>query len=84
MKCEDFIKYFKEYYNVNIMSISSQSNIIIQVFMRNIKEKLRLNIEDIYKKNYGLNEGQNHLWIEITGNIDNVNASMPRIKYIFK
>jgi hypothetical protein len=84
MKCEDFIKYFKENYNVNIMSISSQSNVIIQVFMPSRKEKLPLNIEDIYKKYYGLDEGQNYLWLEITGYIDNVNASMPRIKYIFK
>lgn len=84
MKCEDFIKYFKENYNVKIMSISSQSNIIIQVFMPSRKEKLPLNIEDIYKKYYGLDEDQKYLWLEITGYIDNVNASMPRIKYIFK
>ena len=84
MKCEDFIKYFKEKYNVNIMSISCQNNVIIQVFMPSRKEKLPLYIEDIYDKNYCLNKDQKHLWLEIIGYIDNVNASMPKIKYIFK
>ena len=84
MKCEDFIKYFKEKYNVNIMSISCQNNVIIQVFMPSRKEKLPLNIEDIYNKNYCLNKEQKHLWLEIIGYIDDFNASMPRIKYIFK
>ena len=69
MKCEQFIKYFKEKYKVDIMSISCESNSIIQVFMPNSKNKLPLTIEDIYNKYYGLNELQNHLWLEITGYI---------------
>ena len=66
------------------MSISCQNNVIIQVFMPSRKEKLPLYIEDIYDKNYCLNKDQKHLWLEIIGYIDNVNASMPKIKYIFK
>ena len=45
-------------------------------------KKLLLKIEHIYKKANGLKKEQNHLWLEISGVIDNVNVEMPKIKYL--
>jgi len=83
MSCKEFIDYFKEKYKVEIMSISCQSYSIIRVFMPNSKNKISLSIEEIYKQNNELDNKINHLWLEIFGYIDNICASMPRIKYIF-
>ena len=58
--------------------------LLFKFFMSSKKIKLSLTIENIYNPNYGLNKEQNHLRLEIAGYIDNVCASMPRIKYIFK
>ena len=54
------------------------------MFMPSKTKKLPLKIEDIYKNANGLKKDQNHLWLEISGVIDNVNVVMPKIKYLFK
>ena len=84
MTCQEFIDYFKKEYNVNILGIASNFKSIIQLFMPSKKKKLPLLIEEIYKNNNGLKKDQNSLWLEISGEINNINVVMPKIKYIFK
>ena len=48
------------------------------------KAKFPKLIEDIYEQNNGLNQNQNHLWLEISGVIDSVDVIMPKIKYVIK
>ena len=47
-------------------------------------KKLPLLIEEIYEKSSGLKKDQKSLWLEISGEINNVNVIMPKIKYTFK
>ena len=84
LTCQQFIDYMKKNYNVNIKGIISNFKPLIQMFLPNIKKKLPLKIEEIYQKYYQLREEQNCLWIDISGDIDNVSVMMPKIKYIFK
>ena len=84
MTCQEFIDYFKEKYNVNILGISSNFKPIIHLLMRNKNNKLSLKIEEIYEKNNGLKKDQKCLWLDISGDINNINVIMPKIKYIFK
>ena len=84
MTCQEFIDYFKKEYNVNILGIASNSKSIIQVFMPSKKMKLPMLIEDIYAKNHGLKKDQKSIWLEISGEINNINVTMPKIKYTFK
>ena len=84
LTCQQFIDYMKKNYNVNIKGIISNFKPLIQMFLPNIKIKLPLKIEEIYQKNNQLREEQNCLWIDISGDIDNVSVMMPKIKYIFK
>lgn len=84
MTCQNFVDYFKKTYNVNILSISSNLKIIIQMFMPSKKKKLPINIEEIYENNFGKKILENHLWLDVSGEINNINVCMPKIKYIFK
>ena len=84
LTCQQFIDYMKNKYNVNIKGIISNFKPLIQMFLPNNKIKLPLKIEEIYKKNNELKEGQNCLWLDISSDIDNVSVVMPKIKYIFK
>ena len=84
MTCQEFIDYFQKEYNVNILGIASNFKSIIQLFMPSKIKKLPLRIEEIYQKNNRLKKGQNSLWIEISGEINNINVIMPKIKYTFK
>ena len=52
------------------------------MFMPSKTKKLPLKIKDIYKNANGLKKAQNHLWLKISGVIDNVNVVMPKIKYL--
>ena len=84
MTCQEFIEHFKKEYNVNILGIASNFKSIIQMFMPSKKKRLPIRIEEIYEKNCGLKKEQNTLWLEISGEINNINVVMPKIKYIFK
>ena len=84
MTCQEFIDYFKIKYNVNILGIASNFINIIQLFMPSKTKKLPLRIEDIYEKSKGLKKGQKCIWLEISGEINNINVVMPKIKYTFK
>lgn len=84
MTCQEFIDYFKKKYNVNILGISCNFKPIIHLLMRNKNNKLSLKIEEIYEKNNGLKKEQKSLWLDISGDINNINVIMPKIKYIFK
>lgn len=84
MTCQELVAYFQKEYGVKILGISSNFKTIILMFMPNKIKKLNLKIEEIYEKNYGLKKGQNYLWLDIVGKKDNIDAVMPKIKYIFK
>ena len=84
MTCQEFVDHFKKEYNVKILGIACNFKSIIQMFMPSKTKKLPLKIEDIYKNANGLKKDQNHLWLEISGVIDNVSVVMPKIKYTFK
>ena len=84
MTCQELVAYFQKEYGVKILGISSNFKTIILMFMPNKIKKLNLKIEEIYEKNYGLKKDQNYLWLDIVGKKDNIDAVMPKIKYIFK
>jgi ubiquitin-activating enzyme E1 len=84
MTCQEFVEYFKKEYNVNILGIACNMKSIIQLFMPNKKEKFPLKIEDIYDKNNGLKKNQKSLWLDISGEINNINVVKTKIKYTFK
>ena len=84
MTCKEFIDCLKRKYNVNILGIACNRQSIIQLFMPSKAKKLPLLIEEIYEKSSGLKKDQKSLWLEISGEINNVNVIMPKIKYTFK
>lgn len=84
MTCQEFIDYFKKKYNVNILGISSNCKSIIQLFMPSKTKKLPLKIEEIYEKKNGTKNDQKSLWLDISGEINNISVIMPKIKYTFK
>ena len=84
MTCKEFIDCLKRKYNVNILGIACNRQSIIQLFMPSKAKKLPLLIEEIYEKSSGLKKNQKSLWLEISGEINNVNVIMPKIKYTFK
>jgi len=84
MTCQEFIEYFKNKYDVNILGIASNFQSIIQLFMPSKEQKLPLRIEEIYEKNNVLKKKQKSLWLEISGERNNVHVVMPKIKYTFK
>lgn len=47
-------------------------------------KKLPLKIEEIYEKNNGSKNDQKSLWLDISGEINNISVIMPKIKYTFK
>ena len=47
-------------------------------------KKLPLKIEEIYEKKNGTKNDQKSLWLDISGEINNISVIMPKIKYTFK
>jgi len=84
MTCQEFIDYFKKKYNVNVLGIASNLKSIIQLSLPSKEMKLSMRIEDIYDKNNGLKKDQKSIWLEISGEINNISVIMPKIKYTFK
>ena len=84
MTCLEFVDYFKKEYEVKISSISSNSKVIIFMFMAARSKKINRKIEEIYESEYGLQIKQNFLWLDITGKKDTIDVIMPKIKYYFK
>jgi ubiquitin-activating enzyme E1 len=84
MTCQEFIDYFKQVYNVNISGIACNFKNIFQIFMPSKKKKLPLHIEKIYENTCALKKEQTSLWLEISGEINNINVVMPKIRYTFK
>lgn len=85
MTCHNFVEYFKNTYDVNISSISSNNKTIIFMFMKNNRMKnLNRKIEEIYEQDYGLQIINNYLWLDINGKKDSIYVLMPKIRYIFK
>ena len=82
MTYQEFVDHFKKEYNIKILDIACNFKSIIQMFMPSKTKKLPLKIKDIYKNANGLKKAQNHLWLKISGVIDNVNVVMPKIKYL--
>ena len=85
MTINEFIKYIKEKYNVDIKSISSNYLNIYEFNLKKINYD-NIKIEDVFNKisKYKLCENKKFLVLDILGNIGNLNAKMPKIKYIFK
>ena len=56
--------------------------------MPSSKQRLNQKIEDIYnnnaKPNFKLDKNDNHLFLEIYGDIGDATARMPTFRYIFK
>ena len=86
MTCEEFIKYVKEKYNVDVSVITCNSVTIIQTFMPSNKDRNKEKIEDLYNKfsKKKLEDDKKYLWLEISGDIDDATALMPLFKYNFK
>ena len=86
MTCEEFIKYVKEKYNVDVSVITCNNVTIIQTFMPSNKDRNKEKIEDLYNKfsKKKLEEDKKYLWLEISGDIDDATALMPLFKYNFK
>ena len=84
MTCLEFVDYFQKEYEVKISSISSNSKIIILMFMAVKSKKINRKIEEIYESEYGLQIKQNYLWLDINGKKDTIDVIMPKIKYYFK
>ena len=85
MTINEFIQYIKKEYNVDIKSISSN---YLNIYESNIGGCNDYNnkIEDVFNKisKIKLFENKKFLILDILGNIGNLEAKFPRIKYIFK
>ncbi len=84
MTCLEFVDYFKKEYEVKISSISSNSKVIIFMFMAARSKKINRKIEEIYENEYGLQIKQNFLWLDITEKKDTIDVIVPKIKYYFE
>ena len=84
MTCQNFVEYFLKEYEVKITSISSNSKVIIIMYMKSMIKKKDKKIEEIYENEYGIQIKQNYLWLDISGKKDNIDVVMPKIRYNFK
>ena len=86
MTCKELIDYIMKKYNVEVSIITAGNVTIIQTFMPSSKRRLSQKIEDIYNNNsrIKLKESDKHLFLEISGDIGDATALMPKFKYIYK
>ena len=86
MTCKELIDYIMEKYKVELSIITAGSVTIIQTFMPSAKSRMNQKIEDIYNGNSKIKLDKNIkcLYLEISGDIGETTALMPKFKYISK
>ncbi|MCQ2819299.1 MAG: ThiF family adenylyltransferase [archaeon] len=83
---KEFIDFIKKDYQVEVSVITSGKFTIVQTFMPSNNNKMDKKIEEIYEEQSKskIPESQKFLFLEVSGDIGDASALMPRFKYNFK
>ena len=86
LSINQFINYIKQNYNVKVNSINTNKNVLLYDINEKDLDILEQKIEEVYnnKSSIKLPENKKFLILEISGDIDDCTAKMPKFKYIFK